>query len=93
MKIVKDVSIKELATQLQNKIDTRMETFMEHYESMKTINKQIEELESKMAAIVIELEPVQSLIYNQNPQLQKVFESLKRIYAKEEDGDDREANE
>jgi len=78
---------------MQKLIDIRMEHFMGHYESMKTINKQIEELELKMAAIVIELEPVESLIYNQNPQLQKVFESLKRIYVqKEENEPNRETN-
>lgn len=86
-------TVKQLATALQGIIDSRMETFMEHYESMRAISKQIEEYEKKMFDIITELEPVESLIYNQNPQLQKVFESLKRIYIqKEEDGVNREVN-
>lgn len=81
-------TIKQLSTALQAIIDTRMETFMEHYESMRAISKQIEGYEKQMFDIIVELEPVESLIFCQNPQLQKVFESLKRVYLqKEESGD------
>jgi len=88
----KEMTIKEIAALLQKRIDTRMESFMELHDKLKAITIEIEKLEKKMATIVIELEPVQSLIYNQNPQLEKIFESLKRIYKGEENGIDREVN-
>jgi hypothetical protein len=77
---MKEMTIKEIADLLQKRIDIRMKSFMEHYDKLKAINLEIEELEKKMVPIVFELEPVQSLIYNQNPQLEKIFESLKRVY-------------
>jgi len=85
-----DMTIKQLADLIQKQIDIRLSTFMEYYDTLKAINKQIEELETKMTEIVVELEPVQSLIYTQNPKLEKIFESLKRIYGKEEHGTNRE---
>jgi uncharacterized Fe-S cluster-containing protein len=87
-----DMTIKQLAVHLQKKIDVRMEHFMIHYNRLKAINTEIEELEKKMAHIIEELEPVESLIYNQNPELQRIFESLKRVYPKEKDGVYREAD-
>jgi hypothetical protein len=89
---MKEMTIKELAILMQKRIDIKMTSFMKHYDQLKTINLQIEELEKKMIAIIIELEPVQSLIYNQNPHLEKVFESLKRVYGKEYNGTDRKAD-
>jgi hypothetical protein len=89
---MKEFSIKELAIHLQKKIDVRMEHFMVHYNKLKAINTEIEELEKKMVSIIAELEPVESLIYNQNPELQRIFESLKRVYQKEENVIDRETN-
>lgn len=80
----KAMTIKELAAQLQSQIDTNIDSFMAYYSTLKAINSQIEELESKMSAIALELEPVQSLIYAQHPTLEKIFESLKRVYRKEE---------
>jgi 50S ribosomal subunit-associated GTPase HflX len=83
--VLKDtMTIKELAAFLQKRIDIRMKSFMENYDKLKVINKEIEELEKKMVTVIEELEPVQSLIYSQNPHLEKVFESLKRVYGKEE---------
>jgi len=96
MKIVKEVApemtTKEIANLLQKRIDIRLKSFNENYDKLKAINTEIEELEKKMAAIIIELEPVQSLIYNQNPHLERIFESLKRVYGEEENGIDREAH-
>lgn len=89
---MKEMTIKELSTLLQKRIDVRMEKFMEHHDKLKSITLEIEKLEKKMVEIIFELEPVESLIYNQNPQLEKVFESLKRVYEKEVDGIDREAH-
>ena len=85
------MTIAELSALLQKRIDIRLRCFNEHYEKLRIINNEIEELEKKMAAVIIELEPVQSLIYNQNPHLEKIFESLKRIY-KEENGIDRKVD-
>jgi len=92
MKENSGMTIKDIAALLQKRIDIRMKSFNEHYDKLKAINNEIEELEKKMAVIIIELEPVESLIYNQNPHLEKIFESLKRIYREDVDGIDREAN-
>ncbi len=83
------MTIKELTVHLQKKIDIRMLSFMGNYDKLKAISSEIEELEKKMFVVIEELEPVQSLIYNQNPQIEKIFESLKRIYRKENDEADR----
>ncbi len=89
---MKHVTIKEMASTLQRLIDLRLQSFNEDYDKLKAINTQVEAIEKKMFEIIIELEPVQSLIYSQNPQLEKIFESLKRIYGKEDNGTDREIN-
>jgi flagellar biosynthesis chaperone FliJ len=89
---MKHVTIKEMASTLQRLIDLRLQSFNEDYDKLKAINTQVEAIEKKMLEIIIELEPVESLIYNQNPQLEKIFESLKRIYKEDEDGTDREVN-
>ena len=83
------ITIKELADQLQKKIDESVEYFMADYAIMKSLYNRIEKLEKRMAVIVTELEPVQSLIYTQNPGLERIFESLKRIYGKDDSGIDR----
>ncbi len=84
--ILLPMTIKELTSQLQVMIDERMHIFMQHHTHLKLIAREIEEVEEKMYAIISELEPVESLIYTQNPQLEKIFESLKRVYGKEEHG-------
>lgn len=81
---MKEKTIKELAAQLQNKIDSALKAFTQNHDKVKALQMEAEELEKKMAAIVLELEPVQSLIYNQNPHLEKIFESLKRVYGEPE---------
>lgn len=92
---MKEVTIKQLALHLQKQIDIHLASFNEHYNQLKAINSEIEEIEKKIVAIALELEPVQSLVYNQNPGLEKIFESLKRVYVytKDEDGIDPEANQ
>lgn len=96
MKIVKEVSqdmtIKQLTDLLQKRIDGRLKCFTEYYDRMRAINNEVEELEKKMYVVITELEPVQSLIYNQNPSLEKIFESLKRVYGSTEDGTNNETN-
>lgn len=86
------MTIKELAAELQTKIDAHIEIFCKGQEKIKKMNAVIEETEKNLASIVAELEPVESLIYAQNPQLEKVFESLKRVY-RNEDGLDKEINQ
>lgn len=86
------MTIKELSDKLQKRIDFHMESFMEYHDKLKSITLEIESLEKKMVEIIVELEPVQSLIYNQNPQLEKIFESLKRVYRKDKNGIDRKVS-
>lgn len=76
------MTIAELAAKLQTKIDSEISTFCELYDKTKSLTKEIEDLEAKMTNIVMELEPVESLVLVQNPQLEKIFETLKKIYVK-----------
>lgn len=85
-------SIQQLADTLQKQIDTRLKVFNENHDKLKALHEQAEELEKIMADVVLELEPVECLIYTQNPTLQKLFESLKRVYGKDNCGSDTEAH-
>lgn len=78
-------SIKELALALQKKIDIKIGEFCQLHDKVKALTDEIESVEKKMASIVYELEPVESLINAQNPKLEKVFESLKKVYGKDTD--------
>ncbi|HEY5267748.1 MAG TPA: hypothetical protein VII94_01285 [Candidatus Saccharimonadales bacterium] len=80
------MTIKDLAAMLQKRIDNRMQSFNENYDKLKTINLEIEELEKNMYAVLEELEPVDSLIYAQNPKLNRIFDSLKNVYGKDSNG-------
>lgn len=87
-----DMTIKDIAALLQKKIDIRLQDFMELNDRLKAISLEIEQLELKMYPIIMELEPVQSLVYAQNPKLERIFESLKKVYGND-NGIDREADE
>lgn len=89
---MKEMTIKELAAHLQKRIDDRLKVFYDHNERLKKLHIESEELEKKMVSVIVELEPVESLIYNQNPHLEKLFESLKRIYIKDDNGFNNEIN-
>jgi hypothetical protein len=89
---MKEMTIKDLAALLQKRIDSKMSVFNENYDKLKAINIEIEQLEIKMHEVLVELEPVESLIYTQNPKLNRIFESLKQVYGKGNDGTDREAD-
>lgn len=80
----KYMTIKQLAEQLQKRIDGKMLVFCDLNSKSKALTEEIEKLEQQMASIVFELEPVESLVVNQNPQLETKFASLKRVYGKEE---------
>lgn len=88
----KEMTIRELSTILQNKIDVSLESFVKYNDKLKAMTLEMEGLEKKMIVIIEDLEPVESLIYNQNPQLKRIFESLKRIHGKGENGIDSEVN-
>lgn len=90
---MKEMTIKQITDLLQKRIDSKMETFMEYNNQLRQITVEIEKLEMKMISIIMDLEPVQSLIYTQNPQVEKVFESLKRVYRKEDNGTNNKINE
>lgn len=90
---INNMTIKELASLLQKRIDIRMKDFNAYQVQLKDLAHQIEILEKNMFDIIIELEPVESLIYNQNPSVEKIFESLKRVYGKDSNGNDREINQ
>ena len=87
-----DMTIKGIAELLQKKIDIHLQDFMELNDRLKAISLEIEQLELKMYPIIMELEPVQSLVYAQNPKLERIFESLKKVYGND-NGSDREADE
>jgi hypothetical protein len=89
---MKDMTIKELALLLQKRINSRLKPFNESTARLKMLYNEIEEIEKKMFEMIKDLEPVESLIYNQNPELESVFESIKRIYKGAESGTDREIN-
>ncbi len=80
-----EYTLKELVFHLQKRIDVHMKCFTQYHELLKLKYDEIEELEKKMFSVVTELEPVQSLIYNQNPSVEKIFESLKRIYTEKKE--------
>lgn len=87
------MTIKELALLLQKRIDIRMKDFNEQHDKIKEIAQEIEKIEKKMFDIITELEPVESLIYTQNPGIERIFESLKRVHGKDSNGIDREVNQ
>jgi t-SNARE complex subunit (syntaxin) len=87
------MTIKELASLLQKRIDIRMKDFNEQHDKIKEIAQEIEKIEKKMFDIIVELEPVESLIYNQNPSVERIFESIKRVYGKDSNGIDRAINQ
>lgn len=89
---MKEMTVKELSSLLQKKINGYMESFIKYNDTLKNMTMEMEKLEKKMIVIIEELEPVESLIYNQNPQLKRIFESLKRVHGKDENGIDREIN-
>lgn len=74
------MTIKELAESLQKKIDANIESFIKYHEKVKALTTEIEKFEVKMFSIITDLEPVESLIYVQNPLLKRIFESLKSVY-------------
>lgn len=89
---MKTMTIKDIAALLQKRIDVKIETFITYQQKIRAIHDEIENIEKDMLPIIEELEPVESLIYAQNPKLQDIFESLKRVHGKESNGIDRTAH-
>ena len=48
---MKEVTIKQLALHLQKQIDIHLASFNEHYNQLKAINSEIEEIEKKTSSI------------------------------------------
>ena len=80
------MSIKELADNLQSAIDEKLAEFDKLQHKISEVAKQVEAMEEQMATIVFELEPVEYLVKAQNPKLETLFDSLKKVYGKENDG-------
>lgn len=78
------MNIRELAIKLQEQIDERMLTFIELTKQANSVKKTLDEIEKEMASIVFELEPVESLVRHQNPQLDSLFDNLKNTFQKDD---------
>ncbi len=67
----------ELVKQIEVKINDRIDEFSKIGAQVKDLTKQIEDNHKKMYKIVVELEPVEYLVWQQNPKLCELFEALK----------------
>ena len=80
---ISDMTMADLAAELQFRIDTEIGGYNRIQEQIRDLTNEIEGLERHQAQIVFELEPVESLVFAQNPQLQDKFLMLKKMFEKE----------
>ena len=88
------MEIKEIALMLEDKINIKISIFVEVGKNSKKsadelskimiradeLNKEIEEYHKQMYDILLELEPVESLVKLQNPTIVPLFDALKIEY-------------
>ena len=76
------MTIKELAEQLQDKIYQEIEAFCDMQKTIECIEedrkKTIGSIREAMAVIAGNLEPVESIVFQQNPHLEDIFTALKK---------------
>jgi len=70
------MTIEKLAAQLQEQIDLKMETFSKLGKQAKKLRAQIDKTHQDMSAILLELQPVDSLIRAQHPDKCELFDVL-----------------
>jgi len=74
--------IKKLTYQLQKEIDKKMNEFAELGKLAKSLRKELDDIHLKMGTIVQDLQPVDSLIRTQNPEMCELFDSLLELTQK-----------
>ncbi len=81
------MEIKALAMQIEKLINEKMETFTNHGKKSSELSKKIMKLQEeqfalhkKMADILSDLEPVESIVRAQNPTMNDLFDKLKTAY-------------
>jgi len=70
------MTIEKLAAQLQEQIDQKMEEFSKLGKQAKKLRTQIDKAHQDMSAILLELQPVDSLIRAQHPDKCELFDVL-----------------
>lgn len=75
------MTIKELTIQLETRISDHLNEFVSLSNKVKKIGAELEEAQHNMYKIVQELQPVEYLIRNQNPQMTAIFDLLKEDYS------------
>jgi hypothetical protein len=73
------MTIKEIADQLQKRINGKLVRLCELHGKTKQLAEEIEKTEKLMVDVILELEPVESLIKSQSPELAIIFESYKNF--------------
>ena len=76
------MNLKELAVELQKKIDSKMQKFSKLGKDAKQLNKKLDAVKLEMTKIVEELTPIESLVRVQNPNMCDLFDALKEQYGK-----------
>jgi len=74
------MTIAELAEQLEVHINTRMDKFSKLGARVNELHEQAAQCQKEMYTLVQELEPVESLVKLQHPNLADLFDALKNEY-------------
>jgi len=70
------MEFKDILKELQTHIDTRMEEFSTLGKQCKKLQKEVYNLQDKMAKIFKSLEPVHPIIRDQHPDKNELFDAL-----------------
>ena len=73
------MTIIELAKQLQEQIDDKMDTFTVLGKKSKELKQKLDKMYIQMGAILKELEPVDSLVRSQHPEKAELFDMLIKL--------------
>ena len=73
------MELKQLLKELETHINTRMEEFTSLGQECKKLQKQVSDLQDKMAKIFMSLEPVHPIIRHQHPEMNDLFDALLEI--------------
>lgn len=84
------MKIKLLTQQLEKEINKRMDLFMTHGKKAKELVQQTEQCYKDMHDILVELEPVEFIVRQQNPNMSELFDNLKRQYGTAEKIENKE---